>query len=235
MKPILKIMTLLLSAAALFVYADGEVPENSRPVLKIIRPSPDGTILTTNRFIRLGGFVRPAGTVDAVKFVTSSGHYGPCGLISNTLWHTPRIPLSPGYRNFITVIGIDTNTHMAAMDYVHVMRITPGVVSNRPPRITSRPHRLWGTNRVYRYVLKAFDPDDDHLRLVLKKHGPVETTIHKIDQGTWLISALMTRETRRIRFKAYVYDGFNHPARQHWTVYLPPKREEAPSPQPELD
>jgi hypothetical protein len=233
MKTQIKILLLVLAAASLLVYAADVDPV--RLVLRITRPSPDCSIITTNSSIRLGGYVRPAGNIDVVKFVASTGHYGPCRLISNALWHSPTIPLAPGYRNFITVIGIDTNTHRAAMDFVHVMRITPGVISNRPPRIISHPHRLWGTNRVYRYVLKAVDPDNDRLRLKLRKRGPVETTVHRIKNGKWLISAIMTGEARRVRFKAYVYDGFNRPARQGWTVYLPPDRTEEPAPIPDID
>ena len=233
MKTHLKILLPALAAASLLVYAADDDPVHLN--LRITRPSPDCTILTTNRSIRLGGYVRPAGNVDFVTYVSSIGHYGPCRLISNAVWRSPPVPLIPGIRNFVTVIGIDTNTHRAAMDFVHVIRITPGVVSNRSPRIISHPHRLWGTNRVYRYALKAVDPDNDYLHLELKKRGPVETTIHRIENGKWLISAIMTGEARRVRFKAYVYDGFNRPARQGWTVYLPPDRTEEPAPVPDID
>ncbi len=226
-------LTIMLAVLPCLAWAQDETPLRSNLVLRIIWPTDSSVFITTNHTIRLAGIIRPAGTADIVMWSSSTGFSGPCRLLSNTLWNTPPIPLAPGSRNLITVISINSTTHALACDAINVLRVVPESPSNHPPRIVSLPRRLWGTNMVYHYVLKARDPDGDLMRLQLKTAGPVETTVHRIDEGTWLISAILTDDTRKVGFKAYVSDGKTRPARQCWAVYLPPTRQPAPEPLPE--
>jgi hypothetical protein len=205
--------------------------------------------------IVLGGVVGDVANVARITYASSAGDNGACEIVTNKLWRSPMIPLVLG-SNLVTVTAVYAGQPGAtASDDILIIgheawtnrppactnrppvstNPPPPVCTNRPPAITnwppiivSRPPVWWGTNEVYRYLLRAIDRENDALTLALDTRGPVLANVTPVTNGAWLISAVLTSNVPVVSFDARVSDGGPRPANQHWFVIIP--RRELPVP-----